>query len=223
MLPAKMCSRVSMWVQHWFYRKLWNSLAIGLTFLVFFGFSATTSLAQEASDSKGHCPALLQHSMEVLHSDERRDLCEAYRGKVLLVVNTASRCGYTGQLEGLEALYQEFKQQGLVVLGFSSNDFRQELKDEAEVASYCKMNFGVSFPMFSTSSVKGDNANSVYKELISQTGKEPGWNFFKYLVDRDGNVVEYYPSRTKPSSEKLRSAIQQQLSRPSSEHAQLAL
>lgn len=186
----------------------WTSV---VSLVVVLGFSSSTGLAQQDSNAMGQCPALLQHSMEVLHSDERRDLCEAYRGKVLLVVNTASRCGYTGQLEGLEALYQEFKNQGLVVLGFSSNDFRQELKDEAEVASYCKMNFGVTFPMFSTSSIKGDSANPVYQELISQTGKAPGWNFFKYLVDREGTVVGYYPSRVKPSSVKLRKAIAAQL------------
>lgn len=166
---------------------------------------ALPAAAQDANPD--NCPALLDHQFQRLHDVKSDNFCEAYRGKVLLIVNTASRCGFTPQLEGLEKLYQQYREDGLVVIGFPSNDFFQELKDEEDIASFCLENYGVSFPMYQKSSVRGDSANPLYQELASQTGKSPRWNFYKYLVDRNGQAVAVYSSRTKPSDEELLTQI----------------
>jgi glutathione peroxidase len=137
------------------------------------------------------------------------NICENYGGKVLLVTNVASHCGFTRQYEGLEKLYKDNKDKGLVVLGFPSGDFNgQEFADEAEIAKFCKLNFGVSFPMFSKSSVKGDEANPLFKRLIAKTGEAPGWNFNKYLVGRDGKVIAHFGSKVEPDSPELKQAIE---------------
>ena len=137
------------------------------------------------------------------------NICENYGGKVLLVTNVASHCGFTPQYEGLENLYKDYKDDGLVVLGFPSGDFKeQEFESEEEIAEFCKLNFGVTFPMFSKSSVKGDAANPLFKKLIAKTGEEPGWNFNKYLVGRDGNVIAHFGSKVEPDSPELKGAIQ---------------
>lgn len=161
-------------------------------------FALTGQAAQAEASSKSSCPALLDHTFKLLHSSKQQNLCEAHQGKVILVVNTASRCGYTPQLEGLEKLYKTYQNKGFVVLGFPSNDFRQELSNEEDIASFCRKNFGVSFPMFSRSSVKGDSANSFYQDLnkISQT--PPAWNFYKYLLNREGELANSFNSRTTP-------------------------
>jgi len=136
------------------------------------------------------------------------NICKSYGGKVLLVTNVASHCGFTHQYEGLERLYRDYKDEGLVVLGFPSGDFRdQEFGSDAEIAEFCKLNFGVSFPMFTRSSVKGDDANPLFKKLIAKTGKEPGWNFNKYLVGRDGRVIAHFDSKVEPDSPELLQAI----------------
>lgn len=158
-----------------------------------------------------NCPTLLQTELPLLHSSDTQNLCAAQQGKVLLIVNTASRCGYTPQLKGLEALHQTYKDRGFTVLGFPSDDFNQELDNEKDIAHYCKINFGVSFPMFAKSHVKGDNANPVHQQLISQTGQSPRWNFFKYLVGKDGKVIAVYPSQTEPQDAALTAAIEQAL------------
>jgi glutathione peroxidase len=137
------------------------------------------------------------------------NICDVYGGKVLLVTNVASHCGFTNQYEGLEKLYKENKEKGLVVLGFPSGDFKdQEFESEAQIAEFCKMNFGVTFPMFSKSSVKGDQANPLFKKLITKTGEEPGWNFNKYLIGRDGKVIAHFGSKVEPDSPQLTQAIQ---------------
>lgn len=136
-------------------------------------------------------------------------LCERYGGQVLLVVNTASQCGFTSQYEGLEKIYREYRDRGLVVLGFPSADFGgQEYDDEKDIQEFCKANFGVSFPMFSRTSVKGDAANPLFKTLAQRTGEAPGWNFNKYLVGRDGRVIAHYSSLVKPDGKELRGAIE---------------
>ncbi len=142
------------------------------------------------------------------------NICQTYGGKVLLVTNVASHCGFTRQYEGLEKLYKAYEGKGLVVLGFPSGDFAgQEFQDEAEIVKFCKQNFGVTFPMFSRSSVKGDAANPLFKELTAKTGKAPTWNFNKYLVGRDGKVIAHFDSKVEPDSAELTKAIEAALAK----------
>lgn len=157
------------------------------------------------------CPALLQHSFPRLQDEQPQPLCQ-YAGKVLLVVNTASKCGYTPQYEGLEALYGKYGPQGLVVLGFPSGDFGgQELNDAKAIADFCFNTYGVKFPMFSKSSVKGAAANPFYAQLLQASGKAPGWNFHKYLIGRDGRVLGSYDSDVTPTSAALVAKIEKAL------------
>ena len=172
----------------------------------------TPAMAQQ-TPSNDACPALLQHSFLRLQDEKPQSLCQ-YRGKVLLVVNTASYCGFTGQYKELEALHARYQSKGLVVLGFPSNDFSQESGSNQEIAAFCENTFGVRFPMFSKSSVKGPKANALYQQLAQQTGQAPRWNFHKYLIARDGTVVDNYSSLTSPDSRSVVRAIEQQLARP---------
>lgn len=141
---------------------------------------------------------------------EPADLKE-YRGQVALVVNTASKCGLTPQYEGLEALYRELAPRGFVILGFPSNDFMgQEPGTPAEIAEFCRTNFDVTFPLFAKDSVKGEGKSEVYR-LLTAGLEEPTWNFTKYLVDREGNVVARFGPRTSPDDAKMREAIEKLL------------
>jgi glutathione peroxidase len=153
------------------------------------------------------CPAFLDHSMRKLHSKDEVNFCQEFSGRPLLIVNTASHCGYTPQFKGLESLYQKYREKGLAVVGFASDDFRQEARDESSAAQVCHVNYGVTFTMVAPSHVKGDQANRVFKSLISQS-QAPGWNFNKYLVDRSGNVVQHFGSNTSPDSKVLATAIE---------------
>ena len=159
------------------------------------------------------CPATLQHTYLRLQDEKPQPLCQ-YAGKVVLVVNTASYCGFTGQYKGLEALYSRYKDKGLVVLGFPSNDFAQEKASNKEIADFCENTFGVKFPMFAKSSVKGADASPLYRQLAQLSGTAPKWNFHKYLLGRDGKLVDNYSSMTAPDSKSLISAIEQQLAPP---------
>jgi glutathione peroxidase len=149
------------------------------------------------------CPDLLKFVKRKLNSQEVVNMCEAYEGKTVLFVNTASKCGFTPQFEGLEALYTEFKEAGLVVLGFPSNDFNQEFGTEKETAELCELTYGVNFPMFESISVRGDNADPLYAMLAKKAGTAPKWNFYKYLMDKNGNVVESYSAFTKPDNDEF--------------------
>lgn len=171
-------------------------------------------LLSGVSTAMAECPEILQYSHRALASSKEVNFCEAYAGKVLLVVNTASRCGFTGQFEDLETLYQRHKDQGLVVLGFPSDDFNQEHADEDETANVCQLNYGVTFPMFATSSVRGESANVLFTKLNAAT-KPPSWNFNKYLIGRNGEVLEHFGSMTKPTSDKLEAAVVRALEAPS--------
>ncbi len=144
--------------------------------------------------------------------DEReQSLCE-YAGKVLLVVNTASQCGYTPQYEGLEALYRKYRVRGLVVLGFPSNDFGgQEPGSNKDIASFCVNQYAVDFPVFAKTELK---KNSLYADLAKATGQAPRWNFHKYLVDREGRNVLSFPTRLEPSDPRLVDAIERLLTAP---------
>jgi glutathione peroxidase len=143
------------------------------------------------------CPANLQHTFPRLQDEKPQNLCQ-FAGKVTLVVNTASYCGFTPQYKGLEALYEKYRDRGFVVLGFPSNDFAQEKASNREIAEFCESTFGVKFPMFAASHVRGDNANALFKQVTAQSNTPVRWNFHKYLLGRDGKVVGGFGSRTTP-------------------------
>jgi glutathione peroxidase len=160
-----------------------------------------------ATEATPNLERLFGHQLKRLHADEVVDLQERYSGKPLLIVNTASRCGFTGQFEGLEALHQRYQAQGLMVIGFPSNSFRQEEAKEEDTANVCFINYGVTFDMFSPISVRGRDAHPIFQELARQS-TAPKWNFYKYLVDRQGRVVASFASTTKPDSPALIKAIE---------------
>ncbi|TGN39223.1 glutathione peroxidase [Marinobacter confluentis] len=153
------------------------------------------------------CPAYLNHDLRKLHSSDSVNLCEIAGNKPMLVVNTASRCGFTGQFDGLESLHKEYSGKGLVVVGFASDDFRQEADSEAEAASVCFKNYGVTFTMIAPTAVTGSEANPVFQAINSQS-TQPRWNFHKYVLNARGEVVETFPSQVKPESPELRGAIE---------------
>ena len=155
------------------------------------------------------CPANLDFSFRPLLGKEPVHLCKEYGGKVVLVVNTASKCGFTPQYEGLEALYKELGPKGFVVLGFPSNDFGgQEPGTEADISKFCRSTYGVQFPMFEKTSVKKGGDNKLFQRLIEVSGTTPKWNFYKYLLDREGNVVDVYSSVSGPGSKDLRKKLE---------------
>jgi len=151
------------------------------------------------SGAANACPDALKFMKRKLNSQETVNLCQAYEGKTVLVVNTASFCGFTPQFEGLEAMYDKYKDEGFVILGFPSNDFNQEADDESKTAEICELTYGVEFPMFEPTSVRGDDADPLFRILARETGESPSWNFNKYLISRDGKTVKHYGSRTKPT------------------------
>ena len=163
---------------------------------------AAPIMLADASPS-GNCPALLRHTFNRLQTGQPQSFCQ-FQGKVLLIVNTASYCGYTPQYEALEALYRKYKDRGLVVVGFPSNDFgRQEPGSNNEIAEFCRTTYGVQFPMFEKSSVARLDANALYVELAKESGAAPKWNFHKYVVDRSGTHVTSFASDVTPDSAKL--------------------
>jgi glutathione peroxidase len=156
------------------------------------------------------CSKLLDVTLPNLQ-DEPTRLCQ-YEGKVLLVVNTASRCGNTPQYEGLEKLYRRYKDKGLVVLGFPANDFAgQEPGSNKDIADFCQLNYGVSFPMFSKTGVTAKNANPLYAGLAERTGRRPQWNFHKYLIDRKGEAVQSFENNVQPNDAKFVASIERLL------------
>lgn len=174
------------------------------------GAALLAAPAVRASDGPAACPATLQHTFARLQDEKPQSLCQ-YSGKVVLIVNTASFCGFTGQYKGLEELYSRYKDKGLVVLGFPSNDFSQETGSNQQIAEFCENTFGVKFPMFAKSSVKGPEASALFRQLTQLSGTAPRWNFHKYLLGRDGKLVDNYSSLTGPDSKGLMRAIEQQL------------
>lgn len=156
-----------------------------------------------SSVQAAECPSLLRHSFNQLQDGSPMPLCQ-YAGKVMLVVNTASYCGFTSQYDGLEKLYARLKDKGLVVIGFPSNDFgEQEPGTEKEIAEFCRLIYGVEFPMVGKTVVRGRNANPFYLKLAEVTGSRPKWNFHKYLINRDGTQVVAYSSLTRPDDRDL--------------------
>jgi glutathione peroxidase len=175
--------------------------ALALTTALFIAGTAT---------AKAACPAFLNHDFQKLRSSQSINLCTEYAGRPLLIVNTASHCGYTPQFKGLEALHRKYEERGLAVVGFPSDDFNQEAKDQAETADICYINYGVTFTMLSTSSVTGNDANPVFQEL-DRRATAPSWNFNKYLVSADGKVIQHFDSEVAPESARLTTAIEQLL------------
>lgn len=172
-------------------------LASILPLAVFGGFACAAQAA---------CPDYLQGEYRKLHSSSAVDLCELTENRPVLVVNTASHCGFTSQFEGLEALYQRYKDDGLVVVGFASDDFKQEDDSEEKAAEICYINYGVTFTMLAPTHVRGKKANPLFKAL-AQSASAPAWNFNKYLLDKNGKLVQHFGSRVKPDSEELAKAI----------------
>ena len=159
------------------------------------------------------CPAILQHSFPRLQDEVPQPLCQ-YAGKVVLVVNTASFCGFTPQYRGLEALDRKYRERGLVVLGFPSNDFAQESGSNKQIAEFCENTFGVKFPMFAKSAVRGADANPLFRELARASGTTPKWNFYKYLIARDGRVVQVWSSMTAPDDLGFVRTVERELTAP---------
>lgn len=157
------------------------------------------------------CPAILDQQFPRLQDEAPQHLCK-YAGQVVLVVNTASYCGFTSQYQGLEALYAKYSSKGLVVLGFPSNDFgNQEPGNSKQIADFCYNTYGVKFPMFAKTSVSGKSANPLHAALAKATGTTPKWNFYKYLIDRKGRVVDSYSSLVSPNDKQLVADIESAL------------
>lgn len=174
-------------------------------FLLAAGLFATLPVAAAT------CPALLNHSFPRLQDNTPQSLCQ-YQGKVILVVNTASFCGFSGQYEGLEAVYDKYKSRGLVVIGFPSNDFgEQEPGSNKEIADFCRTTYGIKFPLMAKTDIAAPKTHPFYKQLIAKSGTAPKWNFHKYLIDRSGNTVESFNTMTAPDSRSLIAQIERRL------------
>ncbi len=166
-----------------------------------FLFISCMTLTVQAAELKApaSCPDVLNVQLNDLN-DEPANLCD-YAGQVVLVVNTASYCGFTPQYKALESLYRKYHQRGLTVLGFPSNDFgNQEPGSNKEIAKFCKLTYGVEFPMMEKANITGANPSAPYPALIKATGDTPQWNFHKYLISRDGKVIKSFASDVKPDS-----------------------
>ncbi len=175
--------------------------------LKFFGI--LLMLTSPLSSLAGECPALLNYQFKTLQG-ENINLCD-YRDKPILVVNTASKCGFTPQFEKLEGIYSKYKDKGLLVIGFPSNDFRQELKSDSEIGSFCKLTYGVKFPMVSKGAVSGPNANPFYKQLAAASGQQPQWNFHKYVILPGGKSVHSFSTPTSPDDPEIMKLIEPNL------------
>ncbi|TLS73973.1 glutathione peroxidase [Mariprofundus erugo] len=158
------------------------------------------------------CPPLLDYSVHTLVDHRPVRLCDAFRGRVLLVVNTASKCAFTPQYESLEKLYATYRPGGLVVLGFPSNDFgQQEPGSEQDIHQFCRMTYDVQFPMFAKTTVRGSDADPLYKALAAAAGESPAWNFHKYLIGRDGKLIASFASAVAPFDRRLIQAVEKAL------------
>lgn len=175
-----------------------------------FALLSLSMLTFSAASLADKCPDYLNQNFKKLHSEKTLNICETYAGKPLLIVNTASFCGFTPQFSGLEKLSKEYKDKGLVVLGFASNDFKQEAKTDEEIAKVCRINYGVTFDMFAPITVTGSNAHPLFRALATQS-HEPAWNFNKYLLNSEGKVVQYFDSQVTPDSVEMKQAIEKVL------------
>lgn len=188
-------------------------LSVCTVFVCSVAAAATPEQAPPRPAGQAACPALLDVRLPRLQDEAVQDLCQ-YAARVVLIVNTASFCGYTPQYRALEQLYERYRARGLVVLGFPSNDFGQEAASSAEIAQLCESTFGVKFPMFVSSRVTGANANPLFVQL-AHAAEAPRWNFHKYLLGRNGRLVSTYPSAVAPGDKRLISDIERALAAPS--------
>ncbi|AWH27351.1 glutathione peroxidase [Stenotrophomonas sp. YAU14D1_LEIMI4_1] len=180
----------------------------GLSLLAVLALGLAGSASAVAAD-------LLDVNYRPLAGKQQVNLLKRYQGQVLLVVNTASKCGYTPQYEGLEALQKQYASRGFAVLGFPSNDFKgQEPGDEKQIQDFCTLTYGVKFPMFEKVHVVGEQATPLYQRLTAATGVAPGWNFHKYLIGRDGKVIAQFASKVTPDDPQLGAAISKALAAP---------
>tara|TARA_R110001583_G_scaffold102675_2_gene249288 strand:- start:1164 stop:1715 length:552 start_codon:yes stop_codon:yes gene_type:complete len=177
-------------------------ILLAMAFITLITFNAqakdTTDLSQ--------CLSFMQHSEKKLHAKEQLDLCQLTAGKPILIVNTASHCGFTPQFTALEALHKAYKDKGLVVIGFPSNDFFQEEDEEKATADICFVNYGVTFTMLSPVHVWGSNAHPIFKELADKT-TAPKWNFYKYLISADGKNIQHFNSKVTRDSDVFINAV----------------
>lgn len=176
---------------------------------LFFSLSAFT--ATNAVANEPQCADIFNQSLPKLHSSKEVNLCEVTANKVVLVVNTASKCGFTPQFEQLQNLYNRFGEQGFTIVGFPSNDFRQELKDEGKIADICYQNYGVSFTMTQPVHVRGGNAIDIFENLAEQADEYPRWNFHKYLVDKNGTLLGSFDTQMSPEADEIVQLIQANL------------
>lgn len=172
---------------------------------------ATATLLTSSLTFANSCPDILKGQQRLLNSTDVVSLCEEFAGKTLLIVNTASQCGFTSQYAELEQLHQQFKDQNFAVVGFPSNDFRQDKGSEEQTAKVCYLDYGVTFPMMARTQVKGANANPVFSKISEQAGVSPKWNFYKFLINKEGSVIATFPSTMKPTDPTLVNTIKQQL------------
>lgn len=163
-----------------------------LAFLLLAGLTSGVSMAQEK------CEGIYNHQFKTLQGQDI-NLCD-YREQAILLVNTASKCGFTPQFEKLEGMYKKYKDKGLVVIGFPSNDFKQELSSNKEIGEFCRKTYSVNFPMVAQSSVVGPHANPLYKQISQITKEPPMWNFYKYLILPDDKNIYVYSSDVEPES-----------------------
>jgi glutathione peroxidase len=179
-------------------------------FLLFLLAMMAAPFSTAAADTT--CPETLNFSKRTLAGDSEVNLCKEYLGKVVVVVNTASKCGYTYQYDGLEALYRKYKAKGLVVIGFPSNDFGgQEPGTEKQIQAFCRLTYGVEFPMYEKTKTSRYNAGPLYRTLAKIAGEYPQWNFHKYVLDRNGKLVASFNSKVEPQSEIMISTIEKLL------------
>jgi len=172
---------------------------------------AMVALVALAPAAFAACPPLLNHTLPRLQDNAPQNLCQ-FQGKVVLVVNTASYCGFTSQYAALEAMYDKYRERGLVVLGFPSNDFgQQEPGDSKEIADFCRSTYGVRFPMMAKTAIAEPGTSAFYRGLIARSGSRPRWNFHKYIIDRSGTRVESFGSQTPPDSARVIALIERLL------------
>lgn len=186
-----------------------KKLIIGLSILVISLNAQANSNVKLNNQLEQECDDFTNVEMRKLRSKDSLNLCQ-FKNLPLLIVNTASNCGFTPQFEGLEAVHQQYKDKGLVVLGFPSDDFFQEENDEKETAKVCFINYGVTFNMFATSEVRGSDANPIFKHLNAETSS-PNWNFYKYLVSADRKTIQRFNSKAAPNSKEIINAIENTL------------